>query len=304
MNPIIGLIRTAQLRANAPLINAPEPPDLAVHRNIPYRDDDSAWHRLDVYSPRGFRGPLPVIVEIHGGSYLSCCKEINAPHGFYLASRGFHVVNMNYTLCPEGSCATVLNEVVDVLRWVDANAALRGFDRRRVFLTGDSAGGHFVLLSAAACSNPETAAFFAVKKPPFLPAGYSASCPGGSFAWRLVPKSPPALLVFLLLGRVTFDRACAENASYDRFMDDRFPRVWFCTTPSDGLMYRHTRQMHTFMAAREIDHVYREYAGAGAPLPHAFNILQPDRPESRAANDDMIGFFRASCLTAPPCPYG
>lgn len=292
MNPIIRAIRRAQARANAPRIAAnPNPYGVRIETDIPYRDDGDPCHLLDVYAPADAEGALPVIVELHGGGYLSCDKAINAQHGQYLASRGFRVVNINYTLCPEGSIGVILNELSDALAWVGRNADGYGFDTGRIYLTGDSAGGHFVLLAAAMFTSGRSADFFGVRTPPVRVAGYAASCPEASFAWQLLPNNASARMLFLLLHKYTFDRECTRHASYDYFMDENYPRVWFCTSPTDSLLYGHTRRLHEYMTEMGYPHVYREYASDARKLDHVFNVLHPDYPESRAANDDMVAFF-------------
>ncbi len=248
MNPIIHIIRWAQVRANAPRIAAnPNPYGVCIRADLPYRDDGNPDHTLDVYSPAPDAPRLPVIVELHGGGYLSCSKEINAQHGQYLASRGFHVVNMNYTLCPEGDL---------------------------IHATGKSAD------------------FFRVRKPAVTVKSYAASCPQGSFAWRHLPRNLPATLGFLILHKFTLDREYARHSAYDYFMDAGYPRVWFCATPTDKLLYSQIRRMHEYMVAHNIPHEYREYTSHARRLEHVFNILRPDYPESRAANDDMLSFFK------------
>lgn len=292
MNPIIHIIRKAQVRANAPRIAAnPNPYGVHIERDIPYLEDGRAEHLLDIYAPAQGSAPLPVIVEMHGGGYLACNKEINAQHGQYLAGRGFRVVNMNYTLCPEGDLGVILNELVDVLEWIEAHKAEYGFDTSRAFLTGDSAGGHFVLLAAAMFTTGRSADFFRVRKPPFPIAGYAASCPEGSFDWRLLPRSFPARMLFLILHRFTFDKAYVRHSSYEYYMTGGYPRVWFCTSPTDSLLYTHTRRMHDFMTESGIGHEYREYISSERKLDHVFNVLHPEYPESIQANEDMIRFF-------------
>jgi acetyl esterase/lipase len=292
MNPIINIARKAQLQANAQRIATnPNPYGVQIMRDIPYLDDARAEHLLDVYAPTQSTAPMPVIVEIHGGGYIACNKEINAQHGQYLASKGFRVVNMNYTLCPEGDIGMILNELVGVLEWIEAHSAEYGFDTSRVFLTGDSAGGHFVLLAAAMFTTGKSANFFHVRKPPFPIAGYAASCPEGSFDWRLLPNNLSARLLYFLLHKFTFDKAYVRHSSYEYYMTGDYPRVWFCTSPTDSLLYTHTRQMHAFMTERGISHEYREYASSQRRLDHVFNVLHPDYPESVQANDDMIRYF-------------
>ena len=290
---IINLIRKAQIRANEPRIKAnPNPYHVFIRRDIPYRDDGSPYHLLDVYSPDESCECLPVIVDIHGGGYLSCNKEINAQHGQYLASKGFHVVNINYSLSPEFSFGDQLNDLTDVLNWISHNAGRYGFNPEDVALTGDSSGGHLVLLAAAVYSSGKSADYFQVRTPELKPAAYTASCPEGSFRWDLLPKTMAAKTLFFLLHRYTFDPECTKYASYDYYMDEHYPRVWFCSTPTDSLLYDHTSRLHEYMLEHGIGHEYREYTTAEGKLDHVFNVLSPDIPESHAANDDMIEFLR------------
>lgn len=292
MNPIIHIVREAQSRANAPRIAAnPNPYGVHIMRDIPYLGDGRVEHLLDVYAPVQGRAELPVIVEMHGGGYISCNKEINAQHGQYLASRGFRVVNMNYTLCPEGDISVILNELVDVLEWIEAHKAEYGFDTSRVCLTGDSAGGHFVLLAAAMFTTGRSADFFHVRKPPFPIAGFAASCPEGSFDWQLLPPNLSARMLYFILHKYTFDKAYVRHSSYEYYMTGGYPRVWFCTSPTDSLLYTHTRRMHEYMTEKGIPHEYREYASSKRKLDHVFNVLHPEYPESIQANNDMIRFF-------------
>ena len=292
MNPIVRFIRHEQIMVNAPRIAAnPNPYGVHILTDIPYRDDGDPCHLLDVYSPDASGKKLPVIVELHGGGYLSCNKEINAQHGQYLSSKGFRVVNINYTLSPEGSLSDILNELSDALDWVGDNAAACGFDTDRVCLTGDSAGGHIVLIAAAMYATGRPADFFKVRLPRQRVAAFSASCPEGSFEWRLLPRNLSAKMLFFILHKYTFDAEYARQSSYETFMDERFPRVWFCSSPTDRLLYTHTRRMHDYMLEKGYDHVYREYTSTERRLDHVFNILNPDWPESRQANDDMIAFF-------------
>ncbi len=84
---------------------------VCMKSNIPYIDDNNEDHLLDIYSPSDdITKKLPVVVVIHGGGYSSGYKELDRQMGQYIASKGFHVVNMNYTLMPEVNFQTELNE--------------------------------------------------------------------------------------------------------------------------------------------------------------------------------------------------
>ncbi len=83
----------------------------------------------------------------------------------------------------------------------------------------------------------------------------------------------------------------AGQSSYEYYLSEGYPRVWFCTSPSDSLLYAHARRMHEFMLRNGIPHEYREYSSTARKLDHVFNVLHPEYPESIQANEDIVRFF-------------
>jgi para-nitrobenzyl esterase len=115
---------------------------------------------LNVYAPAGTSlrgGTLPVMVWIHGGSFVSGESDDFDPAP--LVRRGVIVVTLNYRLgalgfladsaladTPNGAAGNYgLMDQQAALRWVQANIARFGGDRRDVTLFGQSAGGISVL---------------------------------------------------------------------------------------------------------------------------------------------------------------
>ena len=115
--------------------------------DIFYLPDGSLRHTLDLIRPEG-QEKLPVIIEIHGGGYIACEKNINRLHARAFAQQGFAVVNGDYTLHPEADFVAELRELAAIVDWVGENAERYGLDAERVYMSGDSAGGHLVLLYA------------------------------------------------------------------------------------------------------------------------------------------------------------
>ena len=107
---------------------------------------------LDLYLP-GTGGPAPVIVHVHGGGWRrgSRREPLRAlGEDFYdtLAAQGFAVAAVDYRLSAEALFPAPLEDVGRAVGWVRDNAARYGLDASRVFLWGDSAGGHLALLAA------------------------------------------------------------------------------------------------------------------------------------------------------------
>jgi acetyl esterase len=124
---------------------------VTVHRNIPYLGTGRRSHLLDVYVPEGRKGPLPVVMYVHGGAFVGCSKETHFSMGHQWARAGYVVFNVNYRLAPRHLYPAALEDLCEALRWVHDNAARFGGDPKRIALAGESAGGNLVSALAIAC---------------------------------------------------------------------------------------------------------------------------------------------------------
>jgi acetyl esterase/lipase len=108
---------------------------------------------LDLYVPLGLEGPVPVVVYVHGGGWQRGSRREPPPllgPDFYdqIAGRGLAVAAVDYRLSGEACFPAPLEDVRAAVGWVRDHAADYGLDPGRVFLWGDSAGGHLALLAA------------------------------------------------------------------------------------------------------------------------------------------------------------
>lgn len=112
---------------------------------------------LNVFRPFGVDGPLPVMVFIHGGAFVS--GSVNDPlfDGTKLAQAGLIVVTVNYrlgalgwlshpALSDAGSGNFGLMDQVAALHWVHDNIAAFGGDPGNVTLFGSDAGATSIAL--------------------------------------------------------------------------------------------------------------------------------------------------------------
>lgn len=108
---------------------------------------------LNVWTPTKRTGKLPVLLYIHGGGYGEGSGTIPIYNGAGMASRGAVVVTINYRLGAFGFLAhpelTVeagtsgnygIQDMIEALRWVQANIASFGGDPQKVTIAGQSAG--------------------------------------------------------------------------------------------------------------------------------------------------------------------
>lgn len=95
-----------------------------------------------VLVPATARGPVPVLVFLHGGGLVAGTAESDLGLIAELAyETGCAVVSVDYRLAPENPFPAALNDVVAVLTWLELGNGPAALDATRVVLTGISAGG-------------------------------------------------------------------------------------------------------------------------------------------------------------------
>lgn len=247
-------------------------------------------HLLDIESPTPLEGPdlekLPVIISVHGGGYVTNQKECNRPHCQYLASKGYKVVNINYILQPEGEMDEEMRDIRDAVAWVGENADKYGFDTDNVFMTGDSSGGHMVLLYTGLQNSEAFQEKIGVKCPATKVRATAATCPVGSY----VAEDTVSRIFKNLSGRL-YDDEMKLAYSYEGFADATYPEVLIVTTETDVPIHYSTKGIHEYLDAKGIAHRYEVFEGKENKLGHVFNVLHPDWPESIAANQAILDFF-------------
>ena len=123
------------------------PPGVTCVLDVPYSDDGSPVHTLDVYYPTDLTARASVVF-IHGGRWMNGSSRSYAAEAAYFAENGFAAFSVNYTLAQGGapSWPQVRTDVETATAWVMAHAADYHGDNTRVGVLGGSAGGHLAAL--------------------------------------------------------------------------------------------------------------------------------------------------------------
>jgi acetyl esterase/lipase len=103
--------------------------------------------KLDLYLPRNPAKPVPTVIMIHGGGWVTGTKEITQMHIAPYLAMGFAVVNVGYRLGTVAPAPAAVEDVRAALRWVGRNAKQYMLDTASLIATGHSAGGHLALMA-------------------------------------------------------------------------------------------------------------------------------------------------------------
>ncbi|MGH9628079.1 MAG: alpha/beta hydrolase fold domain-containing protein [Bryobacteraceae bacterium] len=122
------------------------PESVKVHANISY--DQYPETVLDIYEPKApAMGKRPGVLIIHGGGWRGGTKE-SVVEKFVIpwVEEGFVVANVEYRLAKAATAPAAVTDVLKAAEWFRKNAGDWGVDRKRIVVTGGSAGGHLSLM--------------------------------------------------------------------------------------------------------------------------------------------------------------
>lgn len=248
---------------------------------------------LCVYTPKNAEGKLPVIINIHGGGFFYGDKELYGLYSTDMAERGFAVVVFNYRLCPENLYPAPLVDINNVTKWVLANCVEFNFDRDRIFIVGDSAGGQLALNYTTILSNTDYSKLFAsdFEVPDFIP---RAVCLNSALTnlvkdGKISEGAKEILTVYL--GSAKKIKRNVERLDVQKYITSKFPPVFVMTAPNDFL-FNEAKPLHELFLSRGVKSEYHLY---GQPsddwASHVFH-LNLRLPAGRQCNDDEADFFR------------
>jgi alpha-L-fucosidase 2 len=127
---------------------------IIVHEDLVYGRVQGAGLLADVAYPEG-KGPFPVILSVHGGRWF---RESKSTHSAIKvrqwAGFGFFAMSIDYRLIGCTPAPACYQDVLCAVRWLHAHAAKYPIDTSRIFLIGQSAGGHLVSLAATLGDGP------------------------------------------------------------------------------------------------------------------------------------------------------
>lgn len=270
---------------------------LDVQQGIAYGDAGTDT-TMDVFRSADADGPLPTVVWIHGGAWISGEKENVDPYLRILAAEGYTTVGVNYTLGPEGVYPLAVRQLDQALAYIDEHAAELGIDPDQIVLAGDSAGSQLASQMAALITNPDYAEIVGID--PSLKAGQLAAtilnCGvydlaalaelDGIAGWGLKTA------MWAYSGTKTWaeDSTGSTMSTLDWVTAD-FPATYISGGNGDGLTWLQSIPMAKRLESLGVEVTTLFWPMDHEPaLPHEYQF-HLDLPDARTALDETIAFL-------------
>ena len=258
---------------------------------IPYVTGGDASQVLDIYYADEAIRKDAVLVDIHGGFYVAGRRENNRAFASVFLKEGYDVVLLEYRL--NDGKRDVADELADCAAGLDylaAHASELGLNRGRMFLTGDSAGGHLALYMAEGAMDKA----LPVRPAVFAPRGVLINCPAYDFASFGESKSFTKSALEWFIGPRYQDKEWMTSMSPRTFISSYQGPLLVSTCTNDFI------RSQSLLIKADCDSLARplefvDIASNDKKVDHVHNVTKPALPESQEVNARMIAFMNA-CL--------
>ena len=257
---------------------------------IPYVEDGDPAQVLDVYYAHQENRKDIVLVDIHGGFYVAGQKEGNRDYASVFLGEGFDVVLVEYRL--NDGVRDVSDELADcaaALDYLTVHAEELGLNKDRMFLTGDSAGGHLALYMAEGAADSSVP----IRPKEFSAAGVLLSCPAYDFGSFGDAKDYADDFKEWFIGPRFKDRPYLETLSPKTFIGSLEAPLFLSTCTRDFIR---SQSLALKADCDSLDKAitFLDIASRDRKVGHIHNVTNIDLPESREVNGAMMAFMKAN----------
>lgn len=254
---------------------------------VPYVQDGTPAQVVDIYyAPVAIRKDA-VLIDIHGGFYVGGMRQNNR----YLASpflkEGFDVVLVEYRL--NDGTSDVEDELRDcaaALDFITVHAGDLGLNPDRMFLTGDSAGGHLALYMAEGSEDKS----LPVEPEQFSVRGVMLNCPAYDYASFANSEGWTEDALSWFIGPRYEDVDWMVSMS-PRTHIGSYSGPLFVSTCTNDFIRDESLKLKADCDALGRDVVFVDIQSEDKKVGHVHNVTNPELAESRTVNGRMLEFM-------------
>lgn len=256
--------------------------------NIPYVENGDPKQVLDIYYADSINRKNAVLIDIHGGFYVAGQKECNKDFVSVFLKEGFDIVLVEYRL-NDGvrDVADQLKDCASALDYITIHADELGLNKERMFVTGDSAGGHLALYMAEGSADESVP----IRPREFRPAGVLVNCLAYDFGAFGGAKDYADDFKEWFLGPRFRDSAYLETLSPRTHIGSLEAPLFISTCTNDFI------RSQSLELKQDCEDIGKPFTFIDIPsksmkVGHIHNVTKLDLPESQEVNGTMVTFMQ------------
>ena len=254
---------------------------------VPYVVNGDPAQVVDIYYADKAVRKDAVLVDIHGGFYVAGMRENNRAFASAFLREGYDVVLLEYRL--NDGVRDVSDELADCAAGLDYLAVHAGelwLNKNRMFLTGDSAGGHLALYMAEGSEDKS----LPIHPDHFTVCGVLLNCPAYDFASFSNSGSFSKDALEWFLGPRYEDAAWMTSMSPRTFIGSYHGPLLVSTCTKDFI------RSQSLLIKADCDSLshpltFVDIASDDKKVGHVHNVTDPTMPESQDVNARMVAFL-------------
>ena len=254
---------------------------------IPYVDNGDPAQVLDIYYADKSVRKDAVLIDIHGGFYVAGNRRNNRALASVFLREGYDVVLLEYRL--NDGKRDVSDELADCaagLDYLTVHAEKLGLNKDRMFLTGDSAGGHLALYMAEGSEDHS----LPVHPQHFTTRGVLINCPAYDFATFGESDSFAKSALAWFIGPRYQDKEWMSSVSPRTYIGSYHGPLLVSTCTNDFIRGQ-SLLIKADCDASERALEFVDIASDDKKVAHVHNVTDPNLPESREVNARMVAFM-------------
>ena len=254
---------------------------------LPYVQDGDPAQVLDIYYAIDSVRKDAVLVDIHGGFYVAGRRENKRRFASFFLKEGFDVVLIEYRL--NDGTRDVADELADCAAGLDylaTHARELGLNPDRMFLTGDSAGGHLALYMAEGIENKS----MPIRPKVFRSRGVLLNCPAYDFAMFPEVEALSQSAIAWFVGPRYKDKELMQTLSPRTYIGTYSGPLFLSTCKRDFI------RSESMLLKADCDSLSRpldfvDIDSNDRRVRHVHNVSNPHLPESQEVNSRMAAFM-------------
>lgn len=127
-------------------LNLEFPENIMVSKDMEYKNSDGRSLKGDIYFPVDSSRKYPGIILVHGGGWISGSKENEKFLAQELASKGYVVMAINYSLSDDAKYPAAFEDIEDALKFFKKNRKEFSLNKNKIAIGGNSAGAQLATL--------------------------------------------------------------------------------------------------------------------------------------------------------------